>query len=292
MGQRPDRGREHLFIISRAKCEFTPNSKVYAHAGSRTFTARTLQPAPPACSPASLSTRLQRINHPKLLLHLAHRSVEQIRRGRIRRPLRFAKRPHQRAARSATRLDAHLQRSLRRLVDRPRARTRSGPQVHRKGCARIRPFRTRTFQLSQPPNDPRSRVDEKRNQFLRVLPVRRPRRKVGAQRFFPGAELIVRRQQLPDHAILAADRQGGAHAAGSIPLTFKPPPTPPLARAALEPASSPPATPPRPDSKSFRFQRAEKHATRPTPAPRSAHARTTRCDLPPPSPTRASRPPA
>ncbi len=30
MGQRPDRDREDLFIISRAKCEIPPNSKIYA----------------------------------------------------------------------------------------------------------------------------------------------------------------------------------------------------------------------------------------------------------------------
>jgi len=227
-----------------------PNSKIYAHLPVRRPSFLS-QPSP--C--------LQRIDHPKLLLHRPQRSIQHVRRPHIRRPLRFAKRPHQRPPRRATCLDAHLQRPLRRLIDRSRARSRARRGSHRKRRTRIQLFKICAVQLRQPSHDPGTCFHQKQNQPFRMRAMRRSARQIRPQRFFPRTELDVRSQQLPDHAIAAADRKTRSHAAKPVPRTFKPPPTRPPAPAPPEPGSSPSAIPHRPDSKYSPRRHVEIHAT-------------------------------
>lgn len=218
MGHRPDLVCVNLFIIPRAKCEILPNSKVYAHR----FAAERSLPRPVGVSvsilpaqnlrPRKTSAHLQRINHPKLLLHRAHRPIEHVRRGRVRRTLRLAKRPHQRPTRITTRLDAHFERTLRSLFQRSRIRARAERGPHDKRRFGIRPLRARALQLSQPTHNSAPRVRQKRKQLFSVIAVRRARSKIGAQRVLPRAELVVRCKQLPDHPILATSRETRTHA--------------------------------------------------------------------------------
>ncbi len=217
MGHRPDPDRVNLFIIPRAKCEILPNSKVYAHdiVAERRLppTRRVSISIPPVRKPdAAPLPHLQRIDHPKLLLHRAHRPIKHVRRSGVRRTLRLAKRPHQRPTGISARLDAHFERTLGSLFQRPRVRTRGERGPHHKRRPRIHSFRARAVQLSQPAHNSAPRFRQKRKQLFGVIAVRRARREIGAQRVLPRTELIVRCKQLPDHPILTTSRETRTHA--------------------------------------------------------------------------------